>query len=104
RLLSIAQMLVFTAMLIAVMLLLVVGPVVWNEVSVLFHLPQEEFRLAWGYVRYGVSGALLFLMIAVSYYTLPNIRQRWLAVVPGSLAVVIGWVGAAEIFAIYLAK
>ncbi len=102
RLLSLVQMLIFTGVLTAVMLMLVVGPLVWGGVKMLLHLPPEFFQAQWNYLRYGVSGGMIFIVVAMSYYTLPNIKQLWLRVVPGTLAVMIGWFAAAEVFSLYL--
>lgn len=104
RLLSIGQMLVFTALLIIVMSLLVLGPAVWAEVRFILRFEPGFMQFEWSYLRYAISGVILFIIVAISYYTLPNIKQKWLSVVPGTLAVMIGWVGAAEIFSIYLGK
>lgn len=104
RALSIVQMLVFTGMLIIVMMLLVLGPVFINKVTSRVGFDIAELIARWVFIKYVLSAAILFVIIAMSYYTLPNIRQRWISVVPGTLAVLVGWFGAAEIFSLYLSS
>lgn len=108
RLLSIAQFLALTAITIIGMAFLVVWPVVWSWFETALNIKSviDNSGLAdnLGYVRYGLSSMIVFLAIATSYYILPNIKQRWVATVPGALIVLLLWLLCAEIFTAYLSN
>ena len=44
------------------------------------------------------------MVVCISYYVLPNIRQKWIAVVPGALCVVILWFVSGVLFSGYLSN
>lgn len=101
RLLSIVEIFFFTGLLLIAMLVLILVPPVWEllkqelDISIAFNNYVE-------YIRLGAAGMILFLVISILYFILPNIKLKWVSVAPGALLVVIGWVLSAEIFSIYL--
>ena len=109
RLGSILQFLVLTAGLMIAMFVLILSPVIWSEISALLIKTGADFKEAEYYynkyeftIRYGFSALMLFLIVASRYYTLPNIKQRWRNVVPGTVLVMLGWLGSAELLSLYL--
>ncbi len=56
----------------------------------------------WVYIRYGASVLIVFLSVAASYYVLPNIKQKWSHVWPGTLLVMVLWAAAVVLLSIYI--
>lgn len=105
RLLSIGQFLILTAATILVTFILIIAPSIWatikqfvdpslwEQAQELFSYKQENFFLShmWDYLRYAFTAAVLFGVVSITYYTLPNIKQRWHNVAPGACIVVCLW-------------
>ncbi|MCC7259467.1 MAG: YihY/virulence factor BrkB family protein [Alphaproteobacteria bacterium] len=106
RLLSIGQFLIITLLVIIGMLIAIFWPLLIAKVNSFAAIGQrgliEVLDPFWSYVSYGVSALVLLLMIAAIYYVLPNIRQRFLRVLPGALFTVFGWFCAAMLLSAYL--
>ena len=103
RLVSILQVLLFTAVIMVVMSVLVFTPVAFNAFStasgIAIPLAVREFFLA-DFIY--IAAGLMLLGIASLYYWLPNIKQQLLAVFPGALLVVVLWVSGAGAVTFYL--
>jgi membrane protein len=102
RLLSIAQFIVLTFIVIVATFFLTFAP------NIIDHIEKiTEFQINFGddieFFRFYVSAFLIFISIATSYYVLPNIKQSWLAVLPGAIIALIFWLIAAYIFSSYIA-
>lgn len=103
RSLSVLQLLAFTFVLIMAMLLIVFLPILLHHLELIFgegFIPGDES--SWRNVIYFMAPFILFFAIASIYYALPNIRQRFIAVAPGALVVMLLWIGAARLFTLYL--
>jgi len=101
RLLSIAQFLALTALMILASFLLILAPVIWAKIEPVLGV-EHALDPFWKYISYAISGGTIFLGVAISYYILPNIHQNLLRVVPGAVIVLIGWIGASALLSIYL--
>lgn len=101
RLMSIVQLIVLSILIIIAMLFMTIIPIIWGWL-------EQKFKLfgminpSLTYLRYGLSFLTFFASVAISYYILPNVRQRWLMVAPGAVCVVILWMLAAEGLGFYL--
>lgn len=103
RSLSILQLLVFTFVAITAMLLVVSAQVLAHELG--DWLDMHFTPDALGSLKQALGGVLLgavFAAVGAIYYTIPNIRQRFVAVLPGAALVVLGWYLAADLLASYL--
>lgn len=101
RLMSILQFILMTGLIVLVMLSLIVAPIVLGKLQVLLQLDLallETFEA----LSYRIGTLLLFILVASAYYFLPNIKQRFFAVIPGALLVVGMWIGAVTLFSAYL--
>lgn len=101
RALSIIQFLIFTAVVLLTLLLVIVGPVLWARFQALTSLYIEvppQFAL----LGYLIPLVVLFAVVSAMYYYIPNIRQRFVAVIPGAVVVVALWMVAASLFSFYL--
>ncbi|MDE3059902.1 MAG: YihY/virulence factor BrkB family protein [Pseudomonadota bacterium] len=105
RSLSVLQLLFFTFLAVTGMLLVVAIPLAVRHVEdwlgVQFSPAMDE---EWSRIAYAASVGVLFLTIAGMYYTIPNIRQRLVSVVPGALVVTFAWLAAAWALTLYLSN
>lgn len=104
RLLSIAQLIVLTVIIIIGMALLVVWPLIWQYLQ--FFLPFDIAQITShiSNLSYIIGALLLFFVVSSLYYVLPNVKQTWVSVFPGAALVVIGWMSAAQLMTLYLAR
>lgn len=105
RLVSMGQVLLLTSVLLLVMLVFVFTPILLKSI-----IHYTGLKLSWEfghffstYFQY-IAALVLFGLVAMFYHVLPNIKQRWLAVVPGAVLVVALWMGAALAVSFYLAS
>jgi membrane protein len=103
RLLSIAQIFILTFILLAVMLVFVLAPIAIAKIQYYTGLtiPLELSTFFTSYFKYITIG-VLFAVIAILYYVLPNIKQSFLAVAPRAALVVLLWVGAVSVVSFYI--
>ncbi len=102
RSLSILQLLIFTFIVLAGMVLLVVIPLALQHIEgwLRIHVSSDETDL--GNFIWLITIALLFAAVAYIYYIIPNIKQRLVSVAPGAAVVVALWLGAGYLFTLYL--
>ncbi len=103
RLMSIGQIFVLTFILLAVMLIAVLAPIGLDYITEHTGIPlsSEESHFYATFFKY-FAVSILFAVVAILYYVLPNIKQSLLAVVPGAALVAMLWVGAASLVSFYL--
>lgn len=104
RSLSILQLLFFAFVMVIAMILLVATPLSLQNLEGFLHLhtiTQYHERITT--VAWQGSATGLFIAVSFLYYLLPNIRQRFISVAPGACVAVIGWLGSAHLFTLYLA-
>jgi membrane protein len=103
RLMSIAQVFLLTLIILILMLMFVFAPIVLHGLAHYtgIAIPMKLDHFLGTYFKYIVVVAL-FGIVAIFYHVLPNIKQSWLAVAPGALVVVVGWIGAAALVSFYL--
>ena len=103
RLMSIAQILILTFVLLVVMLVFVFAPIAIASINRYtgLSIPVGLDTFFTSYFKY-IAIAVLFAIIASLFYILPNIKQNFLAVAPGAMLVVVLWVSAASLVSFYL--
>lgn len=103
RLWSIGQLLIFTALIMTGMLTLLVAPtaLIWLEQATGIDVTYQNFEEL-GFSIQFFSGTMLFFLVALSYYTLPNIKQTLAAIIPGALLTVLLWTLAVKGLRVYL--
>jgi membrane protein len=105
RSMSVLQLLVFTSILIVSMLMAVAIPLFLHHVEGWLGRPflsSDEHSFGQGVVW--LTFVSLFVAIAYIYYTIPNIKQRFISVAPGAALVAGLWIGAASLFSAYLSN
>jgi membrane protein len=101
--LSILQLLFFTSLVIAGMMLVVFIPLLLHYIEVWVGIYfVSDYELYWSRVFYLVSIGTLFLAVGYIYYVIPNIKQSIVAVAPGAAVVAVCWIGAAYLLSVYL--
>lgn len=109
RLLSIGQFIVLTGIIIIVMFLLIIFPEIWENAKPFLHLNNMDLHNTvipdiWHYARYATTSFILFIVVCITYFILPNIKQNWKSVTPGALIVIILWFFAGSLFSGYLSN
>lgn len=107
RLVSIGQFIVLTSVITITTLLLIIIPQIWENIRMSFSIKEFDFYDSFGpmvidYIRYSATALVLFIFVVVSYHTLPNIKQKWISVIPGAIVVLILWFIAGSMFTDYL--
>jgi membrane protein len=100
RLWSIAQILILSFAIVTAMIMLVVLPIAWDKITMLFGKSTSLSEAMGGQITL-ISIAVMFVVVSFAYFVLPNIRQNFHSVVPGAALVTIMWIGAARLLSLY---
>jgi membrane protein len=84
-------------------LLIVVGPLVWEAAMAIAPFLFEMQR-AFNILRYGIGGLGLLIVIWCLYRLLPNVRQRWINALPGAVFATAAWLFVATVYSLYLSN
>lgn len=103
RLLSIAQTLILSFLLVVFMLVLVVVPVAWEH-ALPFLAQRHPADVALGDQITHASLLAIFLIVSAAYYFLPNIRQSLQSVMPGAFVVTLLWLLSARLLSLYISQ
>jgi membrane protein len=61
-----------------------------------------EFDRLWAVLRWPVATLTMMTMVACMYYFLPNVKQKWRFITPGSTVAVLAWILASLGFRLYV--
>ena len=61
------------------------------------------FDKLWAVLRWPIAVVVMMTMVACMYYFLPNVRQKWRFITPGSTVAVLAWILASLGFRLYVA-
>ncbi len=103
RLLSIAQTLIVSFILVTFMIILVIIPIISESILQLFG-KHFHFDASTGNLIAYISIGAIFIVVSAAYYFLPNIKQNIHAVVPGAAIVTALWIGAAHLLSLYISQ
>lgn len=103
RLWSIAQILILSFAIVTAMVILVLLPIAWGKFMAVFGKTMPLDASLGGQITL-ISIAVMFTIVSLSYYVLPNIRQNFHSVAPGAALVTILWIGAAHMLSLYLSQ
>ena len=101
RLQSLAFTIIFSICIILVTVVLVIGPVVWSYIQPLLDVPWE-WNPVYAALRYFVSIALLYVVVASLYRWLPSRHLPLREILPGAAVTVVLWAVLATLFSWYL--
>lgn len=103
RLESIFYVLVAALAMLALGILIVLGPLLFRA-AVQFAPWLEEFEGTLTLARFGVAGAVLTVALLVVHKWLPAGHRRFLEILPGVVATLVLWLGMGIAFGRYLAQ
>ncbi len=101
RLLSIAQTLLLSFVVLLAMMVLVLLPMAWGKMAAAFGKSGVALT---GHQLVCISLAVIFAGISAAYYFLPNLKQSLGSVAPGAALVTFLWVEAAHLLSLYLSQ
>lgn len=96
---------IWLAFIIGVLLLtalsvMIVGPRFGGWLAGRVHL-SSLFVLLWPYIHWSIAIGFTILAVEVLYYVAPNVKQRFLATLPGAVLAVGCWIGLSYLLGIY---
>lgn len=96
---------VFTVMLIVVLVVALVLPVFGQQIGVLAfsYLGLEEgFLFWWNSLRFAIPPLIIFAVFTLIYWLVPNIKLRFISVLPGAAFAAVGWIVTSLGFSFYV--
>jgi membrane protein len=103
RLQSLGLTVLFTFGIIATMISIVAGPFIWSMLEWALIIPSF-YGWLYGVSRYVFGVIVLYGIVALLYFTLPNRSLRKREVFPGAALAVALWLGSLSLFSFYLAN
>lgn len=99
--LSVAYTIGIAMMMLAVAALMVTGPQVMNWIAA--QVGMEEFIVTlWTILRWPLIVILLMVAVALIYYVMPDVKQEFRFITPGSVLAVVVWILASLGFGYYV--
>ncbi|WPP01112.1 YihY/virulence factor BrkB family protein [Pseudomonas sp. HR96] len=99
--LSIAYTIGFAGLLLTVAALMVLGPQVMTWLAE--QIGMEYFIVTlWTIARWPLIVVLLMISVALIYYVMPDVKQKFRFITPGSVLAVVVWIVASVGFGIYV--
>jgi membrane protein len=92
---------VLTGILLLIALsVMIVGPRFGEWLAGRVHL-STLFVLIWPYIHWSIAVAFTILAVEAVYFVAPNVKQRFLATMPGAVLAVGCWIGLSYLLGIY---
>jgi membrane protein len=88
-----------------VMLLAIAGVAVGGNAGIWLanHLHVDKvWAVAWAWARFPITALGVMFVIAVLYYFLPDVKQEWRFITPGSMVGTLLWLLASWAFSLYV--
>lgn len=79
---------------------MIVGPRVGHWLAASLSLSQV-FILLWPYIHWTMAVAFAILAVETIYFLAPNVKQRFMATLPGAILSVACWIGLSYLLGIY---
>lgn len=100
RPLAVGLTFVVGSLLLVALGVMVVGPKFGDWLSARVHLSQI-WQWLWPYIHWSVSVGFTVLAVEALYFLAPNVKQRFLATLPGAVLAVSCWMGLSYLLGIY---
>jgi membrane protein len=100
RPLAVGLAIVTTALLVVALAVIVVGPKFGGWIAAKAHL-SSVFVLLWPYMQWTIAVGFTVLAVEVLYFLAPNVKQRFLATLPGAILAVGCWIGLSYLLGVY---
>jgi len=103
RLLAVGLMLVTGLLLILGTTLMFLGPRFGGWITSKVDM-SKEFVALWPFMRWGLSIGFIVLAVELIFYWAPNVKQNFLATLPGAALGVVFWIGASLLLGFYFSR
>jgi membrane protein len=100
RPLAVALAFITGALLLIALSVMIVGPRFGEWLAGRVHL-SNLFILLWPYIHWTIAVGFTILAVEVVYFVAPNVKQRFLATLPGAVLAVGCWIGLSYLLGIY---
>lgn len=100
RLLALGLALVIGTLLLLALAVMIVGPRFGEWLAAKVHMSQI-FVWAWPYIHWTLSVVFTVLAVEALYFLAPNVKQRFVATLPGAVVAVAAWIGLSYLLGIY---
>jgi len=100
RPLALALALITAVLLLVALVTMIVGPRFGEWLAARVHL-SRLFILLWPYLHWTIAVGFTVLAVEVLYFLAPNVKQRFLATLPGAVLAVGCWIGLSYLLGIY---
>jgi membrane protein len=100
RPLAIGLAVVIVALLLVALSVMIVGPRFGEWLADKVHL-SSVFVLVWPYIHWSIAVGFTILAVEALYFWAPNVKQRFLATLPGAVLAVACWIALSYFLGIY---
>jgi membrane protein len=100
RPLAVALAFITGALLLTALSVMIVGPRFGEWLASRVHL-SYLFVLLWPYIHWSIAVGFTILAVEAVYYLAPNVKQRFVATLPGAILAVGCWVGLSYLLGAY---
>jgi membrane protein len=100
RSLAVGLAFVIGALMLFALSVMMVGPRFGEWVAAKFQISQV-FALAWPYLHWTLAVTFVVLAVEALYFLAPNVKQLFLATLPGAVLAVACWIGLSYLLGIY---
>jgi membrane protein len=100
RPLAVALAFLTGALLLTALSVMIVGPRFGEWLASRVHL-SDLFVLLWPYIHWSIAVGFTILAVEAVYYLAPNVKQRFVATLPGAILAVGCWIGLSYLLGAY---
>ena len=100
RLLAIELAAISGGLLLSALAVMVVGPRFGTWLAARIYLSQE-FVLRWPVIHWAIAIVFTLTAVELLYFLAPNVKQRFLATLPGAILAVTCWIGLSYLLGFY---
>ncbi|MFD0897797.1 YihY/virulence factor BrkB family protein [Loigolactobacillus binensis] len=101
RAISLLMTVLLAIALVMIVVIFSFGQQVLDWVTPLLNIPVSLPHL-FSTLKWPVTSTVVFLMLVLIYYLLPNVKLRLRSVLPGALLTTIGWLLLSQLFSLYV--
>ncbi|WP_174705895.1 YihY/virulence factor BrkB family protein [Tetragenococcus osmophilus] len=100
RILSVLVLIVFLFAMVGLSLVIGAGQVLLDAIQPIFQIP-ESFLNIFQTVKWPLTFVALFLLMAIIYWMVPNVKMKIRSVLPGAVFATVGWMLLSQVFGLY---
>jgi len=101
RPLAVGLAIITGALLLTALSVMIVGPRFGEWLAARVHL-SNLFVVLWPFIHWSIAVGFTILAVETLYYLAPNVKQRFLATLPGAILAVGCWIGLSFLLGMYL--